>query len=155
MGQSSLLGLDSTPGDAEGRDTAALGPSDSSDSGSDLVGVEDYDVDDPSQPVDIALRDGAQHALSPGDALDGASSDSTGTGERRSAGSDAGGREAADISVDRIIDPFAADEDGDGEEVDEDEDPDLAFVDDAVAEDPLSDEFTDEVGGTTADGESR
>jgi hypothetical protein len=98
MATSSILGTDPTSIPVEGRDTAALGPSDSTDSGSDIAGLED-DLD-PGGPLDsIAEPDSLRPMTSP-ETL-GADSDSRGTGERRSAGSDAG-HEAADIAPDSI-----------------------------------------------------
>ncbi len=47
MGRSSLLGLESAATEPAGRETGALGPGDSSDSGSDRAGLEDIDSDDP------------------------------------------------------------------------------------------------------------
>ena len=104
MGHSSLLGIpdDDTPG-APGRDTKTLGPSDTSDSGSDIAGIED--PDDPNLPADVALEGDRSRPETSSDVLEAdLGTDSTGTGERRSAAGDAG-REAADISVDRIEDP--------------------------------------------------
>lgn len=120
MGHSSLVGIDPAPLEAPGRDTGALGPSDSSDSGSDMAGIEELDDGDPGQPVDVAMNLDARQPLQSGDTLGGAASDSAGTGERRSAAAD-GGREGGDIGIDRIFDP--------ADEPDEDEDPDLAFID--------------------------
>ena len=115
MAKSSLLGMEPVNPVAPGHDDLALGPSDSSDSGSDVAGLESLDVDDPQAPVDQALADDAGRPLGGPDAR-GGGSDTAGTGERRSAGSDAGRREAGDISVDRVFSPF-----GDG---DVDDDPD-------------------------------
>jgi hypothetical protein len=144
MAQSSLLGIQRAPGPAPGRDTRALGPGDSSDSGADLAGAEALDRSDPAMPVDVAMNEDAEHTLLPPETLDG-DSDSTGTGERRSAASDAGMREAADISVDRII-PAP----GEGE-LDEDEDPDLAFVDALAADDDLGGDDDDAAEPEDAD----
>jgi len=138
MGHSSLLGIDRAPGEPAGRDTADLGPSDTSDSGSDVAGIEDTDQNDPAVPLDVALREDGQRSFTSADVVGGPGSDSSGTGERRAAGGDAGIREAADISVDRIVEPhFEVDED-------EDEDPDLAFLDTAEVGDPFEDEGEDE-----------
>lgn len=120
MGHSSLVGIDPAPLEAPGRDTGALGPSDSSDSGSDMAGLDTMDDGDPGQPVDVAMNQDARRPLQSADTLDGSASDSAGTGERRSAAADSG-REGGDIGVDRIFDP--------DDEIDEDEDPDLAFID--------------------------
>ena len=127
MGHSSLVGIDHAPLEPPGRDTGALGPSDSSDTGSDMAGIEDQDDGDPGQPVDVAMNIDARQPLQPGDTLSGAGSDSAGTGERRSAVSD-GGREGADISVDRIFTP--------GEDGMEDDDQDLDVMDDLEASTP-------------------
>jgi hypothetical protein len=104
MGHSSLLGTETPAVEAPGRDTAALGPGDSSDSGSDIAGLEDADVGDPGEPVDVALRDDAMHTLVSREAMDSSSSDAAGTGERRSAGNDAGAPEGNDVAPDRIFD---------------------------------------------------
>lgn len=105
MGHSSLLGTESAELEPEGRDVAALGPGDNSDSGSDVAGLDQWAAAaDPTEPVDVALREHRQRSALPPDALAGSTADAAGTGERRSAGADAGLREAADISVDRIFD---------------------------------------------------
>jgi hypothetical protein len=137
MGRSSLLGTERAAAVPAGRDTAALGPGDNSDSGSDMMGIEDSDMGDPGAPVDVALRDDMPHSLLPDEVMDGSASDAGGTGERRSAGSDAG-IEAADIGVDRIFTPGR--EQLGGQDVSDDEDTDLAFLDQAVAGDPVDDE---------------
>lgn len=145
MGHSSLLGTDRAAQEPAGRDTALLGPSDSSDTGSDMAGIGDSDDGDPTLPVDVAMRDDMPHAAMAPENLAGSGSDSGGTGERRSAGLDAGTREAADIGVDRVfsLDGEGSSE-GNGEDAfDEDEDPDLAFVDAAQATDPLDGETAD------------
>ncbi|MCM2252456.1 MAG: hypothetical protein NDJ19_08875 [Ramlibacter sp.] len=73
MAHSSILGADIAPGFPSGRDSDALGPSDSSDSGSDAAGTDEIHED----------------------------SDAAGTGARGSvAGDDA--REGADILPDRV-----------------------------------------------------
>lgn len=107
MGHSSLLGIHDDDHDrpARGRDGPSLGPSDTSDSGSDVAGLEHEDGDDPNLPADVALEgDRGRPETSSESLAPGLGTDYTGTGERRSAGGDAG-REAADISVDRIEDP--------------------------------------------------
>lgn len=67
MGNSSILGVDQAPTRAPGADSDALGPSDSSDSGSDLVGVPDTEAgqalperDAPDISVDRVMGDEAQ-----------------------------------------------------------------------------------------------
>lgn len=74
MAYSSILGAEVAPIQPSGRDAELLGPSDSSDSGSDAVGTDELHAD----------------------------SDSRGTGERGAvAGSDA--REGGDILPDRVV----------------------------------------------------
>lgn len=63
MGHSSLIGIDLATLEPGGRDRNALGPGDSSDTGSDMVGVEMNDEEDPGLPVDVALRDDMPHPL--------------------------------------------------------------------------------------------
>lgn len=118
MGHSPLVDTDYAAAQPARRDNATLGPSDSSDSGSDVAVIADAGAADPGLPVDKALGDDQLRPLLPaGD------SDSGGSGERRSAGGDGGGPDGADIGTDRVIE-LAADED-----YDDDEDPDLAFID--------------------------
>lgn len=83
MTQSQLLGLDEVPDpERKGHGVAALGPSDTTDSGSDLSGLElDGTVDDINQDTD-----------------------SFGTGEHLGAGNQSPVREAYDILPDRIVD---------------------------------------------------
>lgn len=99
MAISPLLGTDHVPRPAAGRDSAALGPSDTTDSGSDVAGLDD-DLD-PGGPLDAISESDSLRPMTAPETLS-ADSDSGGTGERRSAGSDAGEREAADISPDSI-----------------------------------------------------
>jgi hypothetical protein len=91
MARSSILGGERAATQPAGRDADALGPSDSSDSGSDIQGqpsLETYgDRDD---------RLGAAHADR------GSDSDAAGTGERGSALGDEDVAEGSDISPDRI-----------------------------------------------------
>ncbi|MBL8303317.1 MAG: hypothetical protein JNM26_11160 [Ideonella sp.] len=126
MGHNALLGIDHAPTHGAHRDADSLGPSDSSDSGSDVAGLEaTLDRGDPAEPVDVALQtDVPRTWASSGDAA-GAATDASGTGEGRAAAGDAGAVEGADIGVDRIIDPLADHDD---------EDPDLAFIDQVLAD---------------------
>lgn len=126
MGHSSLIGIERAAALPSGRDTAALGPGDTSDSGSDLAGV-DQDLDDPNLPVDVALREDASRSAIPPEVMSGGASDAGGTGERRSAGSDAGSREAADIGVDRVFTPGA-----ESSQDEDNQDADLDMVDEAL-----------------------
>ncbi len=140
MARSSIQGVSPAPAEPAGRDTASLGPGDNSDSGSDMMGIEDSEGGDPGLATDVATRDELGGAsLLPPDALTSAS-DATGTGESRSAGGDSGKQDGWDIGVDRVFTPGEAD-------ADVDEDPDLAFVDEAEAGDPLEDEADEPAEG--------
>ncbi len=75
MDHSPLTGIETAPAEPPGRDVDLLGPSDSSDSGSDSAGSPD------------------SHAAT----------DAAGTGERRSAAHDTEPRDGADIGVDRVF----------------------------------------------------
>ncbi|WKB54308.1 hypothetical protein [Eleftheria terrae] len=107
MAQSSLLGGQRAPQRNEGSRTGMLGPSDTSDTGSDIQGGPGL-VDtqalglDAGPTSDLDRRGGAGADL--GDAELDADSDSTGSGERALADRDAGWREGADIAPDRIED---------------------------------------------------
>ncbi|MXN75302.1 chemotaxis protein [Burkholderia sp. 4701] len=92
-----------------GRDGRALGPGDSSDSGSDAAGAKRHPFDIDS-PLD-------EHAPAPGDDQLDTDTDRSGTGERASA--EGGERDAADIEPDRIerlSDAGATDEGDEGDE---------------------------------------
>ena len=91
MARSSLLGIDTAPTTAPGRDAASLGPGDNSDSGSDVAGLED-DAD-PGMPVDVAFRGDQPSPLPLGETTAAAEGDDTGV------------RDGADIGVDRIFTP--------------------------------------------------
>ena len=160
MAHSSLLGIDRTQPPAPGHDNDALGPSDSSDSGSDVASLSAPDDGGPGAPLDkatdtdIERPDTSNETIGPG--ID---SDSAGSGERRSAGSDFGSRDGADIAPDRIVaDPDASnalddpasidaidaaangdDDPANGDEDEEDEDAD------PVGEPPANDEGDDTV----------
>lgn len=128
MARSSIQGGSPAPSQPAGRDTASLGPGDSSDSGSDMMGIADDGGGDPGVPADVAASPDEQNpALLPPDAL-ASSTDAAGTGESRSASDDGGKRDGWDIGTDRVFTPGGGD-------VDADEDPDLAFIDDAQADD--------------------
>jgi len=148
MAKSSIQGASPAPAEPAGRDAASLGPGDSSDSGSDMMGIEDSEGGDPTLATDVTTRDDLGGAsLLPPDALTSAS-DASGTGESRSAGGDSGKQDGWDIGVDRVFTPGVADADADAGE-----DPDLAFVDEAEAGDPLEDET--EESDEPVDGEGR
>lgn len=78
MARHPLIDTDFAEPEPAGRDSASLGPSDSSDTGSDVANV--------------APRDGS-------------ATDSGGTGERRGAAGDAQVEDAADIGVDHVFEP--------------------------------------------------
>jgi hypothetical protein len=83
--------------------TGALGPSDSSDSGSDVAGAKRHVFD-----VDSELDN---HALETGDAELGSDTDRAGTGERAAADGDSTLTADQDLETDRVIDPLAPDDD--------------------------------------------
>ena len=85
MGHSSLVGTDMAPQRAKGTDEGALGRSDNSDSGSDMMGADRLPTADPGEPVDVTLN------------RDQAIAQIEGTGE------DSGETDASDIAVDRIV----------------------------------------------------
>jgi len=89
----------------KGHGTAALGPSDTSDSGSDLKGpglASDAGLNlDTGTTSDLERSRGAGH--DDGDANLDSDSDGSGTGERSTAGRDDDVGEARDIAPDRII----------------------------------------------------
>jgi len=89
--------------EASGRETGALGPSDSSDSGSDVAGAKRHEFD-----KDTELD---EHALELGDAELASDTDRGGTGERSSADGDSTLTEDADIEPDRIETPDLPDAD--------------------------------------------
>ncbi|WP_233835718.1 chemotaxis protein [Paraburkholderia sp. ZP32-5] len=77
--------------------TGALGPSDSSDSGSDVAGAKRHEFD-----VDSELDN---HALETGDSELGSDTDRAGTGERASADGDSTLEPDRDIDTDHVVDP--------------------------------------------------
>ena len=132
MSNSSILGGTSAPLQADGKDVDLLGPSDTSDSGSDVQGERSMRTA-PDNPGEwgAVVADGASD------------SDAGGTGERASADGD-DPLDGADIMPDRVIDGLDADVDpadrrktaaaGDLELDDDDDD------DDAEKEGPDDDE---------------
>lgn len=92
----------------KGHGTAALGPSDTSDSGSDMVGpglsLEDDDVLDLGSGTtsDLDSRSFGTAGPDVGDANLDSDTDSGGTGERASAGRDTRIEQGRDIGTDRI-----------------------------------------------------
>ena len=90
MSQSSILGGDRAPQQARGRDDDLLGPSDTSDTGSDIQGATRLKT----EPAEGQMG-GATPIETESD------TDSTGTGERAEAVPE-GARDGADIAPDRI-----------------------------------------------------
>ncbi|MBC7455651.1 MAG: hypothetical protein H7335_18555 [Massilia sp.] len=96
----------------KGHGTDALGPSDNSDSGSDVMGGPGFahsEEDDPPLDVDTGAiedrasgHDRAGAGFDMGDAYVESDSDSGGTGERAGAGRDSAVRDGADIDTDTI-----------------------------------------------------
>src|SRR3954471_3616906 len=83
--------------------TGALGPSDSSDSGSDVAGAKRHPFD-----VDTELDN---HALETGDAGLGSDTERDGTGGRAAADGDWTLTADKDLQPDQVIDPLAPDDD--------------------------------------------
>ena len=103
MKPKNLPGIDIGADERSGPTDAHLGPSNSSDSASDLAGLNVMDDDDPNDLVDVALRGDGGRSLS-------------------SAGTSV---EAADVDVDRVFTP-GRQQSGNK---DDDEDHDLGFMD--------------------------
>lgn len=105
MAQSPLLGGDRAPQHPKGTSTEALGPSDLSDSGSDITGAVGA-VDTDREGFDGGTNDDVRRAPGAGadigDANLDADSDSGGSGERAEAGRDTLRREAPDIAPDQV-----------------------------------------------------
>ena len=99
MSNSSILGGSSAPAQADGKNVDALGPSDSSDSGSDVQGERSM-----STSADSPDELGAVVADLDSD------TDASGTGERASADGDSP-VDGADILPDRIIDNLEGEDD--------------------------------------------
>ena len=91
MSHSSILGGDRAPQQAPGRDAETLGPSDTSDSGSDVHGATRMKT----EPVEGEEAGGAMPVVEDSD------TDAEGTGERAEAVPQ-GARDGADIAPDRI-----------------------------------------------------
>jgi len=94
--------------DVPGRDTGALGPGDSSDTGSDIAGAKRHEFDRDTELDNHALETGEAEALS--------DSDRAGTGERASADGDENLSPDGDVLPDRIDSYPSADETDDLDE---------------------------------------
>ncbi|MEF7616215.1 hypothetical protein V4F39_20035 [Aquincola sp. MAHUQ-54] len=127
MGNSSILGGTVAPKQAEGRDTDALGPSDSSDSGSDVQG---------ERLAATPLDNGDLVHATP--AVHGSDTDAGGTGERGSAvpGEDAAG---ADIGPDHVETLAPDDAMDDAVSIDADDIEDFAADEEVDPDDPDAD----------------
>jgi hypothetical protein len=97
--------------DVPGRDTGALGPGDSSDSGSDVAGAKRHDFDRDTELDNHALETGETEEIS--------DTDRTGTGERAAADGDETLTPDADVLPDRVESYPSADELSDEEDADE------------------------------------
>jgi hypothetical protein len=118
----------------KGHGTDALGPSDSSDSGSDLQGPGLYEIDADVIGLDRGTNEDMPHAggagRDVGDANLDSDTDAGGTGERAAAGRDLDDESGSDIAPDRLLGsgvPIPADaldriaiEDEDGPDSDDD-----------------------------------
>ncbi len=131
------LELSTPPVTDKGHGTRALGPSDTSDSGSDLQGPGIYEPDAYVIGLDTGTNEDAVHSAGAGrdvgDANLDSDSDAGGTGERASAGRDTDVEAGSDIAPDRLIGsntPMPADAldritvDADGDLEDDDLSPD-------------------------------
>lgn len=143
MGQSSLPSGDRAIPMPNARHSSPLGPSNSSDSASDMAGVDETQGGVRALTVDVALGndspDDSPYGQPGSESRVGAVSDAVGTGDRRIAAGDAGAADAADIGVERAFAPDG-DDPVDDQERSDDEDPDLAFIDVIQAADLLSEE---------------
>ena len=101
------LELSTPPVTDKGHGTRALGPSDTSDSGSDLQGPGIYETDADLIGLEKGTNEDAAHSAGAGrdvgDANLDSDSDAGGTGERASAGRDTEVEAGSDIAPDRLI----------------------------------------------------
>lgn len=97
-------GATRAPATAPGRDNRALGPSDNSDSGSDVAGIAGHEDGDPTLPVDKAMDDRQVHPDASEETIgEGVDSDAAGSGERKSAAGDGPLDDAPDVGTDRVF----------------------------------------------------
>ncbi len=101
------LALSTPPVTDKGHGTRALGPSDTSDSGSDLQGPGIYENEADLLGLDSGTNEDVAHGIGAGrdigDANLDSDSDASGTGERASAGRDIDVEAGSDIAPDRLI----------------------------------------------------
>ncbi len=139
MARSSILGTDHAPSNASGRDADLLGPSDTSDSGSDIQGELHLETDDDFESLSASISgSGNTDPLS--------DTDSSGTGERGSAVPEHI-HEGADIAPDRVILP-AREALGSSPEMVSIDDPEAVDLDNLAADEEAPEE--DEEGGETS-----
>ncbi len=118
-----------------GHDTRTLGPSDSSDSGSDLTGRGLFDDDElkldrgTNEDPDGGPAANADAGASLGDADLDSDSDRHGTGEASAAGKEPRARSNADVGVDRVV---GANDAGLGAGLDQAEEAQLGITDDEI-----------------------
>ena len=121
-----------------GHDVRSLGPSDTSDSGSDMAGPGVVEGDDDMLDLDRGTNEDSERGQY--DAVDGASvgdidmddtSDSSGTGERMAAGREPHIHVSGDIDVDRVV---GAGEAGLGQGLDQAEEARLGMTDEELEE---------------------
>jgi hypothetical protein len=141
MASSSTLDPDNLPAGKprktpKGHDTRSLGPSDSSDSGSDMAGPGLIDDDvlnldrGTNEDTEAGRDDIADAGASVGDlGMDG-NSDRSGTGERMAAGKEPAVRVNGDYGTDRIV---GANEAGLGGGLDQAEEAQLGITDEEIA----------------------
>lgn len=132
MSNSSILGGSAAPARAPGKNVDLLGPSDTSDSGSDVQGERSMPTgpDSPDEWGAVVVGTGND-------------SDASGTGERASAGGDDPARDGDDILPDHLVD----------DAVDSDVSPESTAAED-IPED-AGDEEGDEAGGSETDSGAR
>lgn len=101
------LDLNTPPTTGKGHGISALGPSDTSDSGSDMQGGGIYEDDADLMNLDTGTNEDMAHGLGAGrdvgDANLDSDSDSGGTGERATAGRDLDVEAGSDIAPDHLI----------------------------------------------------
>jgi hypothetical protein len=120
---------------AKGHDVKSLGPSDSSDSGSDMAGPGLVDDDvlnldrGTNQDSEAGTIDSADAGASVGDLGMDANSDRYGTGERLTSGKEPRVRASGDVDTDRIVDAAEA---GLGAGLDQAEEAQLGITDEEL-----------------------
>ncbi|CAN5350911.1 hypothetical protein BH09PSE5_BH09PSE5_19310 [soil metagenome] len=126
MARSSISGGDDMQEQTGSFDQVSLGPSDTSDSGSDVAGSPDQTAGD-EMPLNDGPLDLDRTATTRSPAGAGSDTDSTGTGERLGAEPNSAVHDGSDISPDRII--GGADDELDGETLSLDDVGDIAADD--------------------------